>query len=82
VQVGFETLRWTCAVRDFRNGMPEEQLRQKLGLSKISWRETSEKFTNWPDTDARERGERVTTLSPPAPHPTVDPFSHTKRTGV
>ncbi|WP_287483414.1 site-specific integrase [Caldilinea sp.] len=44
VQVGFETLRWTCAVRDFRNGMPEEQLRQKLGLSKISWRETSEKI--------------------------------------
>lgn len=44
VQVGFETLRWTCAVRDFRNGMPEDQLRQKLGLSKISWRETSEKL--------------------------------------
>ena len=44
VQVGFETLRWTCAVRDFRNGMPEEQLRQKMGLSKISWRETSEKI--------------------------------------
>ncbi|HQY93351.1 MAG: site-specific integrase [Caldilinea sp.] len=43
VQVGFEALRWTCAVRDFRNGMPEEQLRQKMGLSKISWRETSEK---------------------------------------
>jgi integrase/recombinase XerD len=44
VQIGFETLRWTCAVRDFRNGMPEEQLRQKLGLSKISWRETSAKI--------------------------------------
>ncbi len=44
VQVGFETLRWTCAVRDFRNGMPEERLRQKLGLSKISWRETREKI--------------------------------------
>lgn len=44
VQVGFETLRWTCAVRDFRTGMPEERLRQKLGLSKISWRETREKI--------------------------------------
>lgn len=44
LQVGFETLRWTCAVRDFRNGMPEDQLRQKMGLSKISWRETSEKL--------------------------------------
>ena len=43
VQVGFETLRWTSAVNDFRHGMPEEQLREKMGLSKISWRETREK---------------------------------------
>jgi integrase/recombinase XerD len=43
-QVGFETLRWTCAVRDFRNGVPEERLREKLGLSKISWRETRAKI--------------------------------------
>ena len=43
-QVGFETLRWTCAVRDFRTGLPEDRLRQKMGLSKISWRETSEKI--------------------------------------
>ena len=43
-QVGFETLRWTCAVRDFRTGMPEERLREKMGLSKISWRETREKI--------------------------------------
>jgi integrase/recombinase XerD len=44
LQVGFETLRWTCAVRDYRMGTPEERLRQKLGLSKISWRETREKI--------------------------------------
>ena len=37
-------LRWTCAVRDYRNGMPSEQLRQKLGLSQISWRETLPKI--------------------------------------
>ena len=43
-QVGFETLRWTCAVRDFRMGMQEERLRQKMGLSKISWRETRDKI--------------------------------------
>ena len=43
-QVGFETLRWTSAVRDFRKGVPEERLRQKMGLSKISWRETREKI--------------------------------------
>ncbi len=44
LQVGFETLRWTCAVRDFKNGMPDEQLRHKLGLSKVSWRDTSDKI--------------------------------------
>ena len=43
-QVGFETLRWTCAVRDFRQGMPEERLREKMGLSKISWRDTRDKI--------------------------------------
>ena len=43
-KVGFETLRWTCAVRDYRMGVPEERLRQKMGLSKISWRETREKI--------------------------------------
>jgi len=44
MQVGFESLRWTSAVRDFRMGSPEERLRQKMGLSKISWRETREKI--------------------------------------
>ena len=44
VQVGFETLRWTSAVRDFRQGMKDEPLRLKMGLSKVSWRETSSKI--------------------------------------
>jgi integrase/recombinase XerD len=43
-QVSFEMLRWTCAVRDFRDGMDQNHLRKKLGLSKITWRETSEKL--------------------------------------
>jgi site-specific recombinase XerD len=42
--VSFEQLRWTCAVRDYRNGMPADQLRQKLGLSGITWRETLPKI--------------------------------------
>lgn len=44
VQVGFETLRWTSAVRDYRQGMKDEKLRLKMGLSKVSWRETSLKI--------------------------------------
>ena len=40
----FEQLRRTSAVRDYRQGMPPEQLRQKLGLSHITWRETLTKI--------------------------------------
>src|SRR5690606_20594306 len=42
-KVSFEILRWTCMVRDYRRGMALEQLREKMGLSRISWRETSNK---------------------------------------
>jgi acetyl-CoA synthetase len=44
-KVSFETLRWTCAVRDYQRGMDMDQLREKMGLSRISWRETSDKIT-------------------------------------
>ena len=43
-QVSFEMLRWTSAMRDYRDGMDHEHLRKKLGLSKITWRETREKL--------------------------------------
>jgi integrase/recombinase XerD len=42
--VSFEMLRWTCAVRDYRNGMSAEHLRHKLGLSRITWEEAGEKI--------------------------------------
>ena len=40
----FEALRMTCAVRDYKAGMPLETLRQKLGLSSITWADTAEKI--------------------------------------
>jgi integrase/recombinase XerD len=43
-KVSFESLRWTAALWSFRQGMPPEALRTKLGLSRISWRETSKKL--------------------------------------
>lgn len=55
-QVGFETLRWTCAVRDFRKGVPEDRLRQKMGLSKISWRETREKILRLTGQEPQKQG--------------------------
>jgi integrase/recombinase XerD len=40
----FEMLRWTCAVRDFAEGMEPNDLRHKLGLSEISWYEVEVKL--------------------------------------
>ena len=42
--LSFEMLRWTCAVRDYRAGMDPDHLRRKLGLSRMSWRETEPKI--------------------------------------
>lgn len=42
--ISFEMLRWTCAVRDYKAGMTSQDLRQKLGLSKVTWRQTKQKI--------------------------------------
>jgi integrase/recombinase XerD len=42
--VTFETLRMTCAVRDVQAGMSLDMVRQKLGLSEITWATTGEKI--------------------------------------
>ena len=43
-RVTFETLRWTCAVKDYIDDMPSEELRRKLGLSEISWYEVENRL--------------------------------------
>ncbi|MFZ2881402.1 MAG: hypothetical protein WA009_17820, partial [Phototrophicaceae bacterium] len=43
-KLSFEICRWTCALNDLRAGMPESEIRQKLGLSDISWYETGQKL--------------------------------------
>ena len=42
--VSFESLRWTCAVQDFQNGIPDDHIRQKLGLSTITWEDAGERL--------------------------------------
>ncbi|MBE2184751.1 MAG: tyrosine-type recombinase/integrase [Anaerolineae bacterium] len=39
-KLSFEMMRWTGAVRDYVGGMSPEAIREKLGLSPISWTET------------------------------------------
>lgn len=37
--LSFDMCRWTCALRDFQSGIEPDKVRQKLGISKIQWRE-------------------------------------------
>lgn len=37
--LSFEMCRWTCALHDLNTGMETNKVRQKMGLSKIQWRE-------------------------------------------
>jgi len=42
--LSFDMCRWTSALDDWRSGCEKETLRQKLGISKIQWREVSMKL--------------------------------------
>lgn len=42
--LSFDMCRWTSALDDWRSDMDREKLRQKLGISKIQWREISMKL--------------------------------------
>jgi site-specific recombinase XerD len=37
--LSFDMCRWTCALRDYQAGIEGDVIRQKLGVSKIQWRE-------------------------------------------
>ncbi len=37
--LSFDMCRWTCALRDFQAGWDPDKVRQKMGISKIQWRE-------------------------------------------
>lgn len=37
--LSFDMCRWTCALQDYLNNVESEKIRQKLGISKIQWRE-------------------------------------------
>ena len=42
--LSFDMCRWTCALNDWKSGEDRDQIRQKLGISKIQWREVSLKL--------------------------------------
>lgn len=42
--LSFENLRWASTMRDWQANVEPDDIRQKLGLSKITWRETKSKL--------------------------------------
>jgi site-specific recombinase XerD len=42
--LSFDMCRWTCAVLDRRRGLEPDAVRQKLGLSRMQWREVGKKL--------------------------------------
>jgi len=43
--LSFENLRWIAALHDWEAGVEKDDIRQKLGLSKVTWRETKSKLS-------------------------------------
>ncbi len=43
-RLSFVVCRWTAALRDWRNGMEPEALREKLGLSPVQWKDVARKL--------------------------------------
>jgi integrase/recombinase XerD len=42
--LSFDMCRWTCALQDWKDGVDPNKIRQKLGISKIQWREVRMKL--------------------------------------
>ena len=42
--LSFSMCRWNCALNDWQTGMEKDAIRQKLGISKIQWREIKMKL--------------------------------------
>ncbi len=58
-KISFEMMRWTSAVRDYQAGHNPNAIREKLGLSKISWTETFRKIRQLSGETAETAGEHL-----------------------
>lgn len=52
--LSFENLRWAAALRDWHAKAEQDDIRQKLGLSKITWRETKSKLERLTEPENEE----------------------------
>ena len=63
--ISFDMLRWTSALIDLTNGVEKDRIRQKLGISKVQWREVSNKLRSlaeengYPIPEETSEGEKI-----------------------
>jgi integrase/recombinase XerD len=55
--LSFDMCRWSAALADYRSGMEGDKIRQKLGISKIQWREVGKKLERL--AEQQEKTERT-----------------------
>ena len=53
--ISFEMLRWTAAALDYREGMDPTRLRQKLGVSEVTWQDTEKKLQRLTGEEEKEQ---------------------------
>jgi len=54
--ISFDMCRWTCALSDWQSDMDRNKIRQKLGVSKIQWRELRMKLDQLSKGDQEKVG--------------------------
>ena len=54
--LSFDMCRWTCALSDWQSDMDRNKIRQKLGVSKIQWRELRMKLDQLSKGDQEKVG--------------------------
>ncbi len=57
--LSFDMCRWTCALTDWQIGMDPDKIRQKLGVSKVQWREVSMKLRRLASQSEGKASEEV-----------------------
>lgn len=55
--LSFENLRWASALYDYKRDSEPDEIRQRLGLSKVTWRETKTKLEKLAEKEMERLGE-------------------------
>jgi site-specific recombinase XerD len=55
--LSFENLRWASALRDYNDGTEPNTVRERLGLSKVTWRETRSRLDKLAQREKEKLGQ-------------------------